>query len=192
MPAKSSEIKAQAHKGGWFRLYANIINDPKVQMLPDHLFKFWVNCLALTCEKRGYLPEPREIAFRLHLTLTQVEDDLACLMTHRLVDTDKCAGKTVLQPHNWFNWQPKPDPSKWRMRRHRASKKSTGENGSDGRVTRHVTVGDGGSDGKVRTSTSTVTEGNSSARDALWPSTARETSSKRHPGSKSGSGEVLP
>ena len=135
MHNKSAKIKAVAHKGGWFRMYADILNDSKVQLLPDRMFKFWVNCLALTSEKRGYLPEPRDIAFRLHLGLTEVEDDLANLMTHGLVEAVTVDGKTRLQPHNWFEWQPAPDPSRHRMRRLRQSRKPTGENGGDGDVT---------------------------------------------------------
>lgn len=126
-------------------MYADILNDSKVQLLPDRMFKFWVNCLALTSEKRGYLPEPRDIAFRLHLGLTEVEDDLAILMTHGLIDAVNVDGKTKFQPHNWFDWQPAPDPSRHRMRRLRQSKKSTGENGGDG----DVTVRDGAVTGRV-------------------------------------------
>lgn len=143
MPKKSVEIKAIVHRGGWFRLYADIVNDPKVQLLPDRLFKFWVNCLALTSERRGYLPNAREIAFRLRLSITEAEDDLACLMTHGLIDHVEVGGMKVLQPHNWFGWQPAPDASKYRMRRMRERQKSTGAKGSDADVTvdvtRHVT-----------------------------------------------------
>lgn len=192
MPNKSGDFKTNTHKGGWFRLYASILNDPKVQLLPDRLFKFWINCLAITCDQRGYLPAPREIAFRLRLSLTEVEDDLASLMTHGLIDSEKVGDRTVLQPHRWFEWQPKADPSKWRMRRLRERRKSDIGTSSDGGVTRHVTHGDGGGDGKVRISTSIVTEGNASARDALWPSTARETLAKVHPGKNSAGREVLP
>lgn len=145
MANKSAKIKAVSHKGGWFRMYADILNDSKVQLIPDRMFKFWVNCLALTSEKRGYLPEPRDIAFRLHLSLTEVEDDLANMMTHGLVEAVSVDGKTKLQPHNWFDWQPAPDPSRHRMRRLRQSKKSTSENGGDG----DVTVRDGAVTGRV-------------------------------------------
>jgi hypothetical protein len=165
MQKVSGKSKAIVHKGGWFRMYADILNDPKVQLLPDRLFKFWVNCLALTSERRGYLPNAREISFRLHLSLTEVEDDLACLMSHGLIDAEKVAGKTVLQPHNWFDWQPAPDPSKHRMRRLRERRKSTGEEAGDGGVTegvtRHVT------ESAYSTSTSTVVPDNLSIQEKV-------------------------
>lgn len=163
MQKVSGKSKAIVHKGGWFRMYADILNDPKVQLLPDRLFKFWVNCLAATCERRGYLPEPKELAFRLRLSLTEVEDDLACLMSHGLIDAEKVADKTVLQPHNWFEWQPKADPSKWRMRRLRNRRRE----GVTEDVTRHSQSGDASRDGKVRTSTSTVVPDNLSIQEKV-------------------------
>ena len=161
MPAKSKESNTIVHKGGWFRMYADILNDPKVQLLPDRLFKFWVNCLAATCDRRGWLPETRELAFRFRLSITEVEDDLAALMTHGLIDAQKIGGRTVLQPHNWFEWQPKHDPSKWRMRRLRERRKDAVTDN----VTRHVTVSDGDRDANVRTSTSTVVPYNLSIQE---------------------------
>jgi hypothetical protein len=181
MPNKSGEIKTNINRGGWFRLYANILNDPKVQLLPDRLFKFWINCLAITSDQRGYLPAPREIAFRLRLSLTEVEDDLAILMTHGLVDAVTVDGKTQLQPHNWFAWQPPSYYSTERVRKWRRNKRETKRNGD---VTADET--------NETYSTSTVTEGNTSARDALWPSTARETPAKVHPGKNLAGREVLP
>lgn len=145
MTKNSAKINAVVHKGGWFRMYADILNESKLQLLPDRMFKFWVNCLALTSEKRGYLPEPRDIAFRLHLGLTEVEDDLANLMTHGLIEAVTVDGKTRLQPHNWFDWQPAPDPSRHRMRRLRERKKPASGNGGDG----DVTVSDGAVTGRV-------------------------------------------
>ena len=128
MHNKSAKIKAVSHKGGWFRMYAEILNDSKVQLLPERMFKFWVNCLALTSEKRGYLPAPRDIAFRLHLGLTEVEDDLAILMTHGLIDAVSVDGKTNLQPHNWFDWQPLSYHSTERVRKWRRKGRETKRN----------------------------------------------------------------
>ena len=133
MTLKAGKIKSVAVRGGWFRMYADILNDPKVQLLPDRMFKFWVNCLALTSEKRGHLPDAREIAFRLHLNLTEVEDDLASLMTHGLLDTLNVEGRTKLQPHNWFDWQPPSYHSTERVQKWRRNGRETG-------VKRNVTV----------------------------------------------------
>ena len=39
----------------WFRMYEEILDDPKVQKLPDDLFKAWVNVLALSSRNGGKL-----------------------------------------------------------------------------------------------------------------------------------------
>jgi len=44
MPENENDIKAEPRR--WFRFYAESVNDPKVQRLPAHLFKTWVNILC--------------------------------------------------------------------------------------------------------------------------------------------------
>lgn len=127
MPANSSEIKAVMKRGGWFRLYSEVVDDPKVQLLPDRLFKLWINLLAITAQRRGHLPPARDIAFRLRISLADAEDDLAALISHGLLDWTTVDGKKALQPHNWTTWQPPSSLSTKRVVRHRKNKRNGDE-----------------------------------------------------------------
>lgn len=51
----------------WLRLYHSTLDDPKVQGLPDPLFKFWINVLICASENhhRGVLPPIETIARKL-------------------------------------------------------------------------------------------------------------------------------
>lgn len=116
------------YRCGWFRLYVEMIDDPKVQLLPDRLFKLWINLLAITSARHGTIPSAKEIAYRLRLTcLTEVEDDIASLIQHGLLDWSEVDGKRVLQPHNWWSWQPPSGRSTNRVHKHRKKRKSEGE-----------------------------------------------------------------
>jgi hypothetical protein len=63
----------------WFRLYSEVMNDPKVQSLRPELFKFWINllCLANVQKERGSLPPTAAIAFQLRMRTDRVARFLA-------------------------------------------------------------------------------------------------------------------
>lgn len=99
----------------WFRYWTEALNDPKVQRLPDKLFKFWVNILCLASEHDGILPEMEEIGFALRLRPNTTEAMLDDLIDRGLLDTSG----TEVSPHNWEGRQYKSDDVTERVRQHR-------------------------------------------------------------------------
>lgn len=84
----------------WFRLYDTLLDDPKVQRLPDHLFKTWVNLLCLASRSNGDLPCIEDIAFALRLDDAEAAARLAALVERGLIDNGD-----VARPHNWSERQ---------------------------------------------------------------------------------------
>jgi hypothetical protein len=105
---------------GWFRMYDEVLDDPKVQKLPGDDFKAWVNLLCLARRNDGVLPAIPEIAFALRM------DDIACrslldrLATAGLIDSLKGgANGSRIAPHGWGKRQYKSDGSTERVKRYR-------------------------------------------------------------------------
>ena len=117
MPDNSNEIKAEPRR--WFRFYAESVNDPKVQRLPAHLFKTWVNLLCLASANGGTLPSREDIAFQLRMSDHDANSQIDELIGIGLLDI--ATGKS-LEPHNWKARQFISDISKDRVRKHRAKK----------------------------------------------------------------------
>ena len=117
MPESHTEIKTEPRR--WFRFYAESINDPKVQRLPPHLFKTWVNLLCLTCANGGNIPPISDVAFQLRMSEFDAQSQVDELIGLGLIDiaTDK-----TLEPHNWKGRQFLSDTSNERVRKHRAKK----------------------------------------------------------------------
>lgn len=120
----------------WFRIYDDVLDDPKVQKLSGELFKTWMNLLCLASKGGGILPTIDDIAFRLRISAQDAQQRLDDLILLGLVDI-RSDGKQ--EPHNWPTRQMPSDSSKDRMRKLRAKKR-------DGDVTSHVTDGDGHGD----------------------------------------------
>ena len=106
----------------WFRLYDEMLDDPKVQLLSPELFKTWVNVLALACRNGGNLPTISVMAFALRMTPSDLQCRIDELILAGLIDImpDKS-----LEPHNWSRRQWKSDDSADRVKRHREKKKSS-------------------------------------------------------------------
>lgn len=92
----------------WFRLYDEMLDDPKVQRLAPDLFKAWVNLLCLANRNGGCLPGIEDIAFAL-----RVDDDRATEIVTKLIelglldpqeDGDLC-------PAEWFRHKSDYRPS---------------------------------------------------------------------------------
>ena len=47
----------------WFRFYAEVLHDPKVQRLSDSLFRAWIGVLCVACKYGGTLPGREDLAF---------------------------------------------------------------------------------------------------------------------------------
>ena len=190
MPNKSAKIKAKSARYSlWYRMYVEIIDDPKTALLSDRHGWGWVRLLASA--KRipgGVMPPIPEIAFYLRSSPKDVDSLVNDLIDFGLLDVVEMRGTTpIIRPHNWdgrqFQWDGRDVTQAERKRRSRSRKRH-----GHGQVTVEVT--------EVR-SVSVVTEGNSSARDALWPSTSRDALAGDDQVSIQGriedlSGEVLP
>jgi hypothetical protein len=117
MSENQSEIKTEARR--WFRFYAESINDPKVQRLPAHLFKTWVNLLCLACSNGGTFPAISDIAFQLRMSDHEAQTQIDELIGLGLIDI---TADRKLEPHNWSGRQFLSDTSAQRVRKHRAKK----------------------------------------------------------------------
>ncbi|WP_315838304.1 hypothetical protein [Bradyrhizobium prioriisuperbiae] len=132
-PATSTPPASAAH---WFRVYNAVVDDPKVQQLPDALFKALVNLWCLASQNGGTLPPTDTVAYRLRMKPARAAEILARLVAAGLIDDH--AG--VFVPHNWGTRQYKRGvtdvTSAERSRRYRARKRDAGRDpGRDANVT---------------------------------------------------------
>jgi hypothetical protein len=51
----------------WFRVYDDVVDEPKIQRLEPSLFKALINLWCLTSANRGVLPPIHEVAFKLRM-----------------------------------------------------------------------------------------------------------------------------
>lgn len=104
----------------WFRLYDEMLDDPKVQRLPPQDFKIWINLLCLASRHDGKLPCLVDIAFAL-----RISDNDAVTLVERLHIAgliDKRNGGPDgfhYTPHAWEKRQYKSDNSADRVKKHR-------------------------------------------------------------------------
>jgi hypothetical protein len=104
----------------WFRLYAEVANDPKVQNLPDRLFRAWINVLCIASQNNGALPKIEELAFLLRLKPAKATILVGDLGVAGLLD--EVDGRIV--PHNWKGRQYESDNSTLRVQRFRNAKRN--------------------------------------------------------------------
>ena len=110
----------------WFRLYDDVLNDPKVQRLSGESFKFWINMLCIASKNGGVLPSIEDMAFALRVSndfCTSLIDDLK---TCGLID-----GSKRLVPHGWEKRQYKSDTSTDRVKRFRERSRNVTETVSE-------------------------------------------------------------
>ena len=103
----------------WFRLHADLVDNPKVQSLNGPLFKAWVNLMCIACFNDGLLPDIQRIAYRLKLSEDRTSSLIRGLVNLKLIDESD----GVLTIHDWDEWQFRPENSRAssteRVRRHR-------------------------------------------------------------------------
>ena len=103
----------------WFRVYDDLIDDPKVQRLAPPLLKALINLWCLTSANGGTLPRIDEIAFKLRMKPQKAQRVLDALKANGLFEEDEKG----THPHNWTGRQHKSDVEDptvaERMRRHR-------------------------------------------------------------------------
>ncbi len=105
-----------ARPDSWFRLYNTAVDNPKVQRLPDALFKAWVNLLCIASRHGGRLPGLADTAFALRVSESVAQSWLVDLEARCLLDRD-ADGRLV--PHDWSELQFRSDGSKGRMQKYR-------------------------------------------------------------------------
>jgi hypothetical protein len=99
----------------WFRLYCEVIDDPKVQELSPETFQGWINVLCLAGKNKGVLPSMKHMMFSLRRSEAEVKKLLAELISCGLLDKKG----DIIQPHNWQNRQFISDSSTERVKRFR-------------------------------------------------------------------------
>jgi hypothetical protein len=99
----------------WFRVYDDLVNDPKVQQLSPENFRYLINIWCLASKNNGALPSLADISFQLRVTLAKAAKIIATLQDAGLID----AHDSGLSPHNWDSRQFKSDTSNDRVKRFR-------------------------------------------------------------------------
>ena len=99
----------------WFRVYDDLVDDPKVQKLPPDLFKSLINLWCLASQNEGRLPSQDDIGFKLRMKPARVAALLADLERLGLIDREGSDAR----PHNWDARQFKSDVSTERVQRFR-------------------------------------------------------------------------
>lgn len=82
----------------WIRLYVEILDDPKVGMLPPHLKWPWVEYLLVNEKSGGALPSMAQMVFMLRRDEVTIKAELDALVAAGLIDR---ATNGTLIPHNW-------------------------------------------------------------------------------------------
>jgi hypothetical protein len=107
----------------WFRFYASVVNDPKVQRLEPRLFKTWVNILCVASENDGLIPDIADLSFVLRMTEEDLGADFEALVGAGLIDEFE----NHVTPHNWNGRQFQSDVSTDRVKRFRDKKRNASE-----------------------------------------------------------------
>lgn len=112
----------------WFRLYSEVVNDPKVQRLPCEDFRAWINLLCLASENDGRLPSIDDIAFALRMTTDGAATVVERLSSAGLIDrVSGGADGYHYAPHGWAKRQYKSDTSTERVKRFRQRSETVSE-----------------------------------------------------------------
>jgi hypothetical protein len=99
----------------WFRVYDDLIDDPKVQRLPAELFRALINLWCLASKGDGELPPMEDVAYKLRVSVLRAAQIISKLGEAGLLD----AGENGPTPHNWSGRQYKSDVSTERVKRFR-------------------------------------------------------------------------
>jgi hypothetical protein len=104
----------------WFRVYSELVDDPKVQRLDPALFKALINLWCLASANDGQLPSLEEIAFKLRIKREKAQRLLTELRAAGLIDD----GERGARPHNWDERQFTSDGSTPRVKRFRERRRN--------------------------------------------------------------------
>jgi hypothetical protein len=107
----------------WFRLDDDVINDPKILLLPEAMRWIWVAFLCIASKNSGQLPSNEIIALSLRVKPTKAAEYLTRLCIAGLIDKTE----TGFAPHNWARRQFKSDVSTDRVKRFRKQERNVSE-----------------------------------------------------------------
>jgi hypothetical protein len=111
----------------WFRVYVDLVDDPKVQRLDAALFKVLINLWCLASANDGALPPIDEIAFKLRMKREKAQRVLTELRAAGLIDDDQRGAR----PHNWDKRQFTSDGSTPRVKRFRERRRNVSSAASE-------------------------------------------------------------
>ena len=111
-PSPNSRSANSRMANPWFRLYSEFANDPKVQMMPEHMQRRLVMLMCLRCCNILETLQEAEIAYCLHITEAQLMETKALFLSKKFIDD----GWNLL---NWDKRQFVSDSSAERTRRYR-------------------------------------------------------------------------
>ena len=104
----------------WFRLYDEMLDDPKAQRLPPQDFKIWINLLCLASRNDGKLPCISDMAFALRISENDAVTVVERLHIAGLIDKRNGGPDGFhYSPHAWEKRQYKSDNSADRVKKHR-------------------------------------------------------------------------
>ena len=106
----------------WLRLYEDILDDPKVMLLPPDVFRTWVLFLCASKARDGILPNSRQLAYRVRLDDDTCVKHLDLLVEAGLIDdTDE-----GMMMHAWDKRQYVNDISTSRVNKYRETRAKAG------------------------------------------------------------------
>ena len=110
----------------WFRLYNEILDDPKVLKMEERLRWRYICCICLANinQNRGFLPEDSDITLKLRLKPSQWEKTKQELINRGFLDLLPQG----LAVHSFDHRQYESDSAKERMKRYRESMKQRNSN----------------------------------------------------------------
>ncbi len=143
----------------WWRAYNEAVNDPKLQLLSDGLFRAWFNVMCIASTNDGNLPALKDIAFTLRIQPTKAAQVLAQLHAAGLLDKTE----TGFIPHNWNGRQYKSDVSTERVKRFRNGKRNVSSD-----VSETPPEAETDTDDRISSRASAFTQGSKALTDSLW------------------------
>lgn len=111
-------IKRQAME--WFRLYSDILNDPKVMLLEKDSRWDYVTVLCIASENnpRGFLPDDEQVAFKMRVSKEEWKKIKEIFIQRDFL----IINNGMLQVHGWDNRQFESDDAATRAKKYRESR----------------------------------------------------------------------
>lgn len=112
----------------WFRMYAEFVHDPKVQMLSESMQRRYVMLMCLRCSNALVTLHETEVAFALRISDEDLAATKALFVAKGFIDSS----------WNLLNWEKRQfasDSSAARVAKHRALKKQADEESGNVAVT---------------------------------------------------------